>query len=280
MKRISKLSAIFLILCLPILYSCSKNNNNSPTNPTTEGNNQTTYTANGVAKDFQGTYKFYSIDGQTADITISDTGISGLKISNDTASIINFDSSTIYSSNRSGDTDASIPNYKYYLIYGDEFKGSISFPNDSTSIGYIRLRKSLSTYSIYINGIFERTQNAQRTLGTDSELIATWKGSYTDGSQLTVTIDKDFVSYTADNKTYKIPSIYFINQNDGSYNTQTPYLKNSIIVKNANNKIQFSYKHFEIAHSPSVLNGQVTGDLQYSLTSFGLPNLDSIEFSK
>ena len=276
-KQISYLFILFSLLCLLFLSSCSSADDNSPTNPINPpaGNK---YEANGVSSKYYNTYKFYNIDGTISDITISENGINNLTASNGT-SPINLVSSAIYSINSDGD---SFDIYNYYLIYdaSKQYSGHISFPKDGTA-GYMKF----SSDSSVVEGVFEKTQNIQRSLGGDSEYLGTWTGNYNNNINITLSIDKNVVSYSILKdaqivKEYKIPSSYFIKNNEMNYENNIIFIASSSLKKDLDN-LTFIYVNSRDYIIPSVdESGKVTGPIIGKSSTTGFPPNINITLKK
>ena len=126
-----KLFLFTLLVSSFLVISCG----NSSTGPTDSSVTTTDeYKANGISFAYEGKgYKFFSMDGQTYDISIQNGGISITGVEG-----FNFDKSSIYSKNADGDADI---NYKVYVIYNNDYHGLIMFPKDDTIPGNILLKK-------------------------------------------------------------------------------------------------------------------------------------------
>ena len=190
-----KLFLFTLLISSLLIVGCG----NNVSDPTNDGGTvvESSYKANGISSVYEGKgYKFFSMDGNTYQITIKDGGISGL-------GTYSFDKSSIYSKNADGDDDYT-GTYKEYIVYNNSYNGIIMFSKTDDNVGTIYLKNTDGTI---IEGFID-IDRTDRVIPT--EYKGTWQRQNISGSTVSVTIDDTFVTIS-NTKIIKIPVSFFIN---------------------------------------------------------------------
>ena len=175
-----KLFLFTLLISSLLIVGCG----NNVSDPTNDGGTvvESSYKANGISSVYEGKgYKFFSMDGNTYQITIKDGGISGL-------GTYSFDKSSIYSKNADGDDDYT-GTYKEYIVYNNSYNGIIMFSKTDDNVGTIYLKNTDGTI---IEGFID-IDRTDRVIPT--EYKGTWQRQNISGSTVSVTIDDTFVTY-------------------------------------------------------------------------------------
>ncbi|PCG20772.1 hypothetical protein [Brachyspira sp. G79] len=209
-KKTIYISAFIFLL---ITISCSKNSNNSITNPILE---ESKYTVKGIDSKYNAVWKFFNADetgNSSVDVIISDGGISGLIVSNKNEKA-DFSKDYIFSTEKE-DENIYYNRYFGYIVSRGDWIGELQFPTyDDETVGYVYI-KNKNTSDIIV-GILDKAPGIKE--GIDKEYFGT--RSYNDnGVKKTVDIQENFVTYSENGKVkLKIPSKFFdLSKGDGFY---------------------------------------------------------------
>lgn len=253
-----KLFLFTLLISSLLIVGCG----NNVSDPTNDGGTvvESPYKANGISSVYEGKgYKFFSMDGNTYQITIKDGGISGL-------GTYSFDKSSIYSKNADGDTSID-GKYNVYVIYNNDYQGLIMFPKDNTIAGNILLKKVSDNTKT--EGLID-IDRADRNIPQD--YIGTWeRTANTDPSKkLNLNIDNTFVLLTLNTGTSstereKIPSSFFINNNGIPTALGLFYGGTTMTINNEDSTLLLSLYDYSVTWNITIENGYITS---YHVSTF------------